>query len=143
MNKLTYIDNCELDQFILRKILSRYGSTFEVNSAGSGNEILAQLSKQYFNGDSLTDIIVFDIYSPDFNAWKFLDNLQMLYPKLAKPVEVYVLSATKYPRDVERLKKYGFVKAFIMKPITKEIFLRLIRQKELAISRFLTLESFN
>src|SRR6201987_4883680 len=126
MNKLTYIDNCELDQFILRKILSRYGSTFEVNSTGSGNDVLAQLGKRYFDGDSLTDIILFDIYSPGFNAWKFLDNLQLLYPKLAKPVEVYVLSATKYSRDVERLKKYRFVKAFIMKPITKEIFLRLI-----------------
>ena len=137
MNKLTYIDDCQLDHFILRKILSRYGFPLEVRCTGHGDYVLDQLTQQYAEADKLPDIILLDIaYTPGFDAWGFLDNLRALYPLLAKPVEVYILSASKYPADVERLKRYDFVRAFIVKPITKEVLLKLIRLKEMSFNKF-------
>jgi len=56
---------------------------------------------------------------------------------------VYILSASKYPTDIERLAQYDFVKAFILKPITKEVLLKLIREKETAAGNFFTLEAQN
>jgi CheY-like chemotaxis protein len=143
MNKLTYIDDRQLDQFILRKILTRYGSPFEVKCTGSGNEVLAQLTRQSADTDNLPDILMLDIYSSGVDAWNFLDKLRALYPLLANPVDVYVLSASKYPEDVAQLKQYDFVKAFIVKPITKEVLLQLVRQRVLSVSRFVTLEAQN
>jgi CheY-like chemotaxis protein len=143
MNKLTYIDGRELDQFILKKILSRYGSPFEVKCTSSGHEALAQLISQSRDAESLPDIILLDIYTEGFDAWGFLDNLQRIYPVFVKPIEVYVLSASKYGEDVERLANYDFVKAFIVKPITKEVLLQLVCQRELSVSRFVTLEGQN
>ena len=144
MNKLTYIDDCQLDHFILRKILSRYGLPLEVRCTGYGDNVLNQIMQQREEETSLPDIILLDIaYNPAFDAWRFLDKIKAIYPLLAKPVEVYILSASKYPSDVERLKQYDFVKAFIVKPITKEVLLQLIRQKEIAMNSFVTLEAQN
>jgi len=144
MNKLTYIDDCQLDHFILRKILSRYGLPLEVRCTGYGDSVLNQLTQQREEENSLPDIILLDIaYTPAFDAWGFLDKVKAIYPLLAKPVEVYILSASKYPSDVERLKQYDFVKAFIVKPITKEVLLKLIRQRELHGNNFATLEAQN
>ena len=144
MNKLTYIDDCQLDHFILRKILSRYGLPLEVRCTGYGDNVLNQLMQQREEESSLPDIILLDIaYNPAFDAWNFLDKVRAIYPLLAKPMEVYILSASKYPNDVERLKQYDFVKTFIVKPITKEVLIKLIRQKETAINSFVTPEAQN
>lgn len=144
MNKLTYIDDCQLDHFILRKILSRYGLPLEVRCTGYGDNVLNQIMQQRDEESSLPDIILLDIaYNPAFDAWGFLDKIKAIYPLLAKPVEVYILSASKYPSDVERLKQYDFVKAFILKPITKDVLLQLIRQREIAVNSFVTLEAQN
>ncbi|HWD86921.1 MAG TPA: response regulator [Mucilaginibacter sp.] len=143
MSKLTYIDDCRLDQFILRKLLNRYGFPFEVNCVDTSEEALVELKRQCLRRENLPDIILLDIYNPYLDAWNFLDRIQALYPILAKPVEVFVLSASKYPTDVERLKQYGFVKAYILKPITKEALQQLIYTKEVFQSKFLTLEAQN
>ncbi len=144
MNKLTYIDDCQLDHFILRKILSRYGLPLEVRCTGYGDNVLHQLMQQRDEESSLPDIILLDIaYNPAFDAWGFLDKIKAIYPLLAKPVQVYILSASRYPSDVERLKRYDFVKAFIVKPITKEVLLQLLREKETAAGNFVTAEVQN
>jgi hypothetical protein len=62
---------------------------------------------------------------------------------LAKSAEVFILSASKYPADVERLKQYDFVKAYIVKPITREALQQLIYAKEVFQGGFFTLEAQN
>ncbi|MGZ3943653.1 MAG: response regulator [Mucilaginibacter sp.] len=137
MNKLTYIDDCRLDQFIFKKLLSRYGSPVEVECLDTAVEALIQLKRKCLDPAGLPDIILLDIYNPFLDAWNFLDRVQALYPVLAKPVEVYILSASRYPTDVERLKQYDFVKAYIVKPVTREVLEQLVREKESKQSRLL------
>lgn len=134
MSKLTYIENRPLDQFILQKILSRYGSSCEVNCTDTCIDVLSLLSRYRLDEQQVPDIILLDIYMPGFNPWDFLDRLQWLYPTLPKQVSVYILSASGHPADVARAKKYRFVKAFMLKPITKEVLLELINLNEVTSS---------
>ena len=135
MNKLTYIDDRQLDQFILRKVLSRFGSSFEVKCTDTGNEVLNLLSKNRFNRDELPDIILLDIYMNGFDNWDFLDKVQQIIPSLAKPLKVYILSASQYPEDVERARRYPCVKAFILKPITVGVLQKLMKQKGVPLKK--------
>lgn len=143
MNKLTYIDDCQLDHFILRKILSRFGSAYDVKCTDTGRGILNLLSRHTVDIEKLPDIILLDIYIPGFDSWEFLDKMQGLYNFLPKKIEIYILSASNYPEDIERARSYNCVKAFILKPITKEIMQKLISFKESAISKFAALEYQN
>jgi CheY-like chemotaxis protein len=141
MSKLTYIENRPLDQFILRKILSRYGSSCEVNCTDTCLGVLSLLSQYRLDEQQVPDIILLDIYMPGFSAWDFLDRLQWLYPTLPKPVSVYILSAGGHPADVARAKRYPFVKAFLLKPITKEVLLELISLNEVTSSPHCLMEA--
>jgi CheY-like chemotaxis protein len=143
MNKLAYIDDSRLDHFILKKILSRFGSPYEVKCSSTGNSVLYLLSRYRMEKEKLPEMVMIDIHAEEFDAWEFLAKMKALYPGLARPVEVYVLSASKYPEDIERLKQYSFVKAFIVKPITREVMLQLIQQKKDAPARLSILESQN
>jgi CheY-like chemotaxis protein len=138
MNKLTYIDDRQLDQFILKKILSRFGSSFEVKCTDTGNEVLNLLSKNRSDRNELPDIILLDIYMNGFDSWDFLDKLQLLNPLLAKPLKVYILSASQYPEDVERARRYACVKAFILKPITVGVLQKLMRQRGVPLRKLTT-----
>ena len=130
MSKLTYIDDCQLDQFILRKILTRYGSSCEVKCTDTCIGVLSLLSQRRLDEDQVPDIILLDIYMPGLNAWDFLDRVKWLYPSLPKPLNVFILSACKFEEDVQRAKQYPFVKAFMLKPITKEVLQKLVLQIE-------------
>lgn len=138
MNKLTYIDDCQLDHFILKKILSRFGSPYEVKCTSTANAVLYLLSQYRLSKDKLPDIILIDIHMAKFDPWEFLDNIKEIYPALIKPVDIYILSATRTPDEVEHIRQYDFVKAFILKPITKEVLQKLIRQNEAAQGSLLT-----
>ena len=140
MNKLTYIDDCQLDQFILRKVLSRYGSSCEVKCTDTCIEVLSMLSQRGLDEETMPDIILLDIYMPGLNVWDFLDRIKWLYPNFPKPLEVYILSAGRSAQDMERAKKYWFVKAFMLKPITKELIKDLIRIKETCNEKLPVLE---
>ena len=140
MNKLTYIDDSPLDQFILKRMLSRHGSSCQVKCTDSCLGLLSLLSQPRLQADQMPDIILLDIYMPGVNPWDFLDRVRWLYPTLPKPVKIYILSARKCPADVERAKSYPFVKAFMLKPITKEILERLMMQIKFPANRFAMLE---
>lgn len=143
MSTLTYIEDCPLDQFILRKVLSRYGRSCKVKCTDSCIGVLTLLSQRSLTQDTMPDIILLDIYNPGMNVWDFLDRIKWLYPTLPKPLEVYILSACKFADDVERARKYWFVKAFMLKPVTKEMIVDLINRKEDRTRRFPMLESAN
>ena len=143
MNKLTYIDDCQLDRFILQKILSKFGSQYEVKCTDTGNDVLNLLTQYEMGMSNLPDTILLDIYIPDFDAWAFLDRMERIYPTLMNPVEVYILSASSYGPDIERIKQYSCVKAFILKPITKEALQKLIRHKITPMNNFEAIGAYN
>lgn len=53
MNKLTYIDDCQLDQFILRKVLSRYGTSCEVKCTDTCIGVLSILSQRQLDEETM------------------------------------------------------------------------------------------
>lgn len=143
MSKLTYIETRLLDQFILRKVLSRYGTSCEVRCTDSSLSVLSMLSSRSLSDETMPDMIILDLYNPGMNVWDFLDRIKWLYPTFPKPLEIYILSASKFASDVERARKYWFVKAFMLKPVTKEMMVDLINKKQGHSSRFPMLESVN
>jgi CitB family two-component system response regulator MalR len=132
MKKLIFIDDSPLDHFILKRILKKYQLSYEVNCTANGEEVTEFLEKNKQDSDSLPDIILLDVYMPHFNGWAFLERVQLLYPLLAKPPSIYILSSSINPKDIVKARQYYFVKSFIFKPITKEILEKLIDEETAA-----------
>ena len=129
MKKLIFVDDSPLDHFILKRILTKYKLTYEVKCTDNGEEVIRFLEQNRSDKSSLPDIILLDIYMPQFDGWAFLDKMQALYPVMAKQFRIYILSSSINPQDIFHSKRYPFVRSFIFKPITKEMLERVINEE--------------
>lgn len=129
MKKILFVDDSPLDHFILKRILNKYKLDYEVNCTADGEEVLGFLKQNRLNKPALPDIILLDLYMPKFDGWLFLEKMQQVYPHLSKPLKLYVLSSSINPRDIQLVKKFGFVQSFIFKPITKEVLEKLVGEE--------------
>ena len=133
MKKLVFIDDSPMDHFILKRILSKYQLDYDITCTTNGAEVVGFLERNMQDFANLPDVILLDLYMPGFDGWDFLDKVQHLYPHLAKPLRVYILSSSINPRDIEQAKQYSCVRSFIFKPITREVLEKLI-DKETSVT---------
>lgn len=68
----------------------------------------------------LPDIILLDIYMPELDGWGFLEEFAKIKDQLVKDIDIFIISSSTHPRDVNKSKSIPEVKAYLQKPITKE-----------------------
>jgi CheY-like chemotaxis protein len=134
MKKLIFIDDSPLDHFILKRILARYNLAYEVNCTENGEEVITFLQKHKDNPEILPDIILLDLYMPNFDGWECLEKIQKICSKLTKPIKTYILSSSINPQDIQHAKQFDCVRSFIFKPITKEMLERLINEENTSVT---------
>ena len=80
--------------------------------ASNGLEMIEKIEKQ------LVDVILMDINMPIMDGWQFLDEFIRI--KTKKTINVYIVSSSVNPSDIERAKTYNMVSNYIVKPISRE-----------------------
>jgi CheY-like chemotaxis protein len=78
---------------------------------------------------SIPSVLFLDLNMPIMDGWSFLEEFQRDYINLYPETKVYILSSSVDPEDQIRSKSYPFVKAFLSKPITKEILKQILREE--------------
>ena len=63
---------------------------------------------------------------PFVDGWMFLDDYAHLKTNLSKPIEIYMVSSSIDPRDMDRAQQNVNVRAYIIKPVTREKFIELL-----------------
>ena len=129
MKKLIFIDDNQMDHFILKRVLDKYNLAYDVSCTADAEEVVGFLQQNQSDKDQLPDVILLDIYMPKLDGWAFLEKAQRLQPFLSKPLKIYILSSSINPRDIQRSKQFSCVKSFIFKPLTKEVLEKLINDE--------------
>ena len=129
MKKLICVDDSQLDHYILKRILHKYKLAYEVNCTADGEEVIRYLKQHKRNKNILPDVILLDLYMPQFDGWTFLEKVQELYQQLSKPIKIYILSASINPKDIDRAKNFPVVRSFVFKPITKNALEKLVDEE--------------
>lgn len=94
-------------------ILKRFNQSLAVESYTNPAQALEVLKKE----NNLPDTIFLDINMPDIDGWKFLENMQ----EMGINSNVYMLTSSIDPSDMEKSKNYASVKGYFTKPLTKKI----------------------
>jgi CheY-like chemotaxis protein len=120
MSTLFVVDDNVIDQCIIKFNLAKNPIFNRVSYYNGGLPLINFLVGNQHNPGNLPDVIFLDLSMPEYDGWDVLDALKVIYPKLTKKINIYIVSASIFSQDIAKSKEYSFVKEFISKPFTKD-----------------------
>jgi two-component system, chemotaxis family, chemotaxis protein CheY len=125
---IALVDDDKIFQLTASKTIKSTEITETILQFLNGEEALQFLRKNISDPATLPDYIFLDINMPYIDGWMFLEDYQDLKSKITKPISIYMVSSSIDPRDIERAKANQNIKDYVIKPVTREKFLELLKQ---------------
>jgi CheY-like chemotaxis protein len=114
--KYLIIDDNDIDRLITSRLLNSRGIT-DIHAVNSGSEAIHWIKDHVDTlGQSL--IILVDIMMPGMDGFQFMDAYDALDASLKKITQVFMLSSTLDPRDIQRVEKHKAIKDLLSKPLS-------------------------
>jgi CheY-like chemotaxis protein len=120
IDKLFLVDDDEIFTMLFSLSLQKNESVKSMEVFCNGKEAINHIEGNADNPIMLPDVIFLDLNMPIMDGWQFLDRYESILPKLAKQIDVYVLSSSIFPEDVSRAKSFDSVIEYLIKPIANE-----------------------
>ncbi len=119
ISKVCLIDDDDIYQFLVKKELK--GSKMVDNTMvfSDGSKALDFITSAQDKPDELPDVIFLDINMPIMDGWGFLDRFIQIRPRLSKEITILIVTSSFDPRDMERAKGYSEISDYIVKPVTR------------------------
>ena len=124
---VTLIDDDEVFVFLTTKVIKQTKLIDTITVFSNGLDALNFIKENKENTEILPRIIFLDLSMPIMNGWQFLAEYAMLNLDICKKIAIYVCSSSISPDDVSRAKTISEVSDYIIKPITKDKFIEIIR----------------
>ena len=118
ISSIFLIDDDTIALTINEAVIRLTGFSLDIQTFESANSALSVLSVTDYS--SFPDVIFLDINMPVKDGWEFLDEFEGLSQVALSKCQVYMLSSSVDPQDVERSKTYKSVNGFISKPLTHD-----------------------
>lgn len=125
-NAVMLIDDNEIDNLINQKIIesSNICNHIFTHTGGKGAiEFLRnaeKIAEAAGNKGLMPEIIFLDIDMPLMDGFQFLDEFENLSENIRNHCKIVMLTSSINSKDVKKSKRYGNVKEYINKPLTKE-----------------------
>lgn len=131
MNKikhLTLVDDDDIFVFLTKKTIEQTNLVDLIKVFENGLDALNFLTENKNNVDVLPEIILLDLSMPIMNGWQFLAEYTKLNPTIGKKITIYICSSSISPADIARAKTISEVSDYIIKPITKDKLIDIIKK---------------
>ena len=128
LKNLTIVDDDDIFVFLTTKIIEQTNLIDLIKVFGNGLDAINFLKENKNNVDALPDIILLDLSMPIMNGWQFLEEYNKLNPTIGKKITIYICSSSISPDDITRAKTISEVSDYIIKPITKDKLIDLIKK---------------
>jgi CheY-like chemotaxis protein len=125
MSKLVLIDDEPIFHRIVQMTIQNSELSKRATYSFDGEIVLEYLEEKKSDFHLLPDYIFVDLYMPLFSGWDFLNRFQDIYKSLKKNIQIYIVSSSIDPTDIDRSKSYPFVTTFVSKPVMKDVFDRI------------------
>lgn len=128
LKSLTLVDDDDTFVFLTTKVIEQTNLVDLIKVFGNGLDAINFLKENKNNVDALPEIILLDLSMPIMNGWQFLEEYTKLNPTIGKKITIYICSSSISPNDITRAKTIREVSDYIIKPITKDKLIDLIKK---------------
>ncbi|UPT65426.1 MAG: response regulator [Sphingobacteriales bacterium JAD_PAG50586_3] len=127
IDRLYLVDDDSLFKFLTQRVIQDTDLVDKVEVFSNGLEAINHLNEIKETPAQLPDVILLDIDMPVMDGWGFLEEYGKLLPELDRKITTYIVSSSNDPADISRSKTFAEVKDFIIKPITKQKFIEMVK----------------
>jgi CheY-like chemotaxis protein len=127
LKQLTLIDDDDIFVFLTTRMLEKYKLVDLIKIFDNGYDALVFIKENLGNIEALPDIILLDLSMPIMDGWQFLDEYVKINSKIGKKITIFICSSSISPDDIARAKAINAVSDFIIKPMTKEKLIDMIK----------------
>ncbi len=110
------IDDDHVTNMLNQFFLEEHFPETQISAFTDAEKALEELCNQ----SKMPDCIFLDINMPVMDGWEFVDELTIKAPGLSNIPDIYILSSSVDPADLEKASACGLVKGFISKPLEPE-----------------------
>jgi len=121
------VDDDKIFRLTAVKTIATASLTERILQFENGEDALIFLKENASNENELPDYIFLDINMPYVDGWMFLEDYKDLKSNLNKSITIYMISSSIDPRDVTRARENTDVRDYIIKPVTREKFIELLK----------------
>jgi CheY-like chemotaxis protein len=127
LNCVLLIDDDEATNFFHRIIIEEEWPDLHIQAVPSAKEGLDfLLSRGAYSNQPKPGIIFLDINMPAMSGWDFLEEYNDLSKDIHDCAVVSLLTTSLNPDDEEKAKSIPVVKEFVHKPLTPEVFWKVV-----------------
>lgn len=117
---LLLVEDCQPYNFNTKKIIEASGLVDDAVICSSGNEAIEYLNIALQAGRILPDAIFVDLNAAVLNDCAFLEAYERLKGLLTKQIELYLVSPPAGAPRNAMLKRFSFIKEYLVKPLQQE-----------------------
>ncbi|MFN3756442.1 MAG: response regulator [Flavobacterium sp.] len=120
MKRFIIVDDDKFSNLLSKILLSKLFKNVEIKDFLLPETALEYIETEFEQHEEKT-ILFLDINMPTLSGWDFLKIFETLPDSLKNQFQIYVLSSSIDPIDIERAKTDPLVIEFIEKPLSKAI----------------------
>ena len=113
MEGIIIIDDNEINNYVCKTLIKNVDNNVRVTCFTKSTEALSDLSSKELNPKTT---ILLDLDIPEMDGWEFLK----LFSKKKPKCNIFILSSSQNPADVETANNNPYVSGFFSKPLTIE-----------------------
>jgi len=125
---IALVDDDKVFQLTTLRTIQSAKITERILQFENGEEALSFLREHAAETENLPDFIFLDINMPFVDGWMFLDDFAELKYVLKKEISIYMVSSSIDPRDVNRAKGNAHVREYIIKPVSREKLIEVLKK---------------
>lgn len=127
INTLCLIDDDSVYQYLTTKVISETRLVDLIKVFSNGQEAIDFFKSVEDAREKLPDIILLDLTMPVMDGWEFLEEYVKLQPTFNKKIILFIVSSSIAPSDIIRARSISAVSDFIVKPVTKDKFMNILK----------------
>lgn len=123
-NEIFLLDDDQVINLINEEIIKQTNQFSEIYIYTNPNIAIAKIEELIKVENKIPGYFFIDIMLPEIDGFEFIDKVDDLIEEynITELPNFYILSASNYKRDLEKINKFPYIKGFMSKPLFKEVF---------------------